>query len=796
MLRTKMYSTIKVGGFAVGIASCLLIALFIRDELNYDLHYQRGQHIYRLVNDYQGSDYTGKWNYLQPTLKPILEESFPDIRQVGRLVVREWRDAGHAQFRRADKKKSVLESRLVYADPEMVEILELEMIYGDAFQSLDAPRRILLSKEKADKYFPDQNPVGQKVILNENLEGYEVGGVYQNLPDNSHLKADFILTLKNFEFWQGEQTDWCCANYDYYVRTQEDVDKHELEEKLLLIRDEFLRKEALKNGSAGIEDRIQNFSYYLQPVRNIYLNPEGVEDDFAHGDMKTIWVFALIALIVLVLACVNFINLSTAKSAHRAREVGLRKVMGSYRMSIMTQYLTESVLYSLMAVGLGVILAALALPAFNQLAMKEMTLPLAEAWFLLVILLSALVIGVLAGIYPAVYLSRFKPIDTFRGRQGLGMKSSRLRSGLVVFQFAASIVLIIGTLVNYQQMQFILNKKLGFDKSQILNLSGMDAINGPERKLLISELKQLSQVQGVTLSSYLPVADSEINNHSFWIAGREKLDPSIEARVWQVDHEYLDVYGMTLKEGRNFIANQKSDSASIIINQRMVENLGLTDPLNQRISKGGQQYNVIGVVEDFHFESLQNDIGALCMLVTDFGSTLSIKLNTAEVSKTLDAVIEVWERVRPNQAIQFKFFDDRYAQTYADVERTGHVFLLFTILAIVVACSGLFALCAFMVEHRAREISIRKVLGAGALTILELITKEFVLLLLLAGLVALPTGYWLMEEWLASYVHRVSIGWDVFVIAAFTVTVVLVITISTQSIKAAMANPVDNLKDE
>lgn len=791
----QLYSAIKIGGFSLGIGACFLIALFIIDELNYDSHYTQSDRLFRLLCVEDESGKVEKWPALPAPIGGVLANDFPEIESVGRLIPYDWYDAGDNQFRPVESDQNIYEAGFVYADPTLLDILEIPMVYGDQQEALAQPNSLVISKRKADKYFPNQNPIGQIIILNEDTSNpFTIGGVMENLNSNSFLQYDFLITLAEKEFWEGEQANWCCWNYDSYIKVMPGADHNQLEQKLLSIRDDYVVAYSREQGDQRADMQQKHLSFELQPVADIYLKSQEVDDNLHHGDIRVIWIFGIIAGFILLLACINFINLSTAKSANRAREVGLRKVVGSVRGSLIRQFLTESMLFSCVSFVGGILLAWLFLPAFNSLAGKSLVFPWSEGWLIPILLGSIVVTGVLAGIYPSLYLSAFKPIDVLKGSLSRGSRNAHMQGALVVFQFTTSIVLIICTLITYQQMDFILNKKIGFDKDQVVILQGSNTL-GEKYSAFKAELERIPEVRQITISNYLPVAGTKRDFNTFWKDGRSTEDEGVSGQIWRVGEDYLDALGMKLIAGRNLSLDRASDSASLIINQTMARELGLENPIGEKIMNW-QTWNVVGVVEDFHFESLKGEIVGLCFALGEHGSFIPIKVETADMTGTVAAISSTWEEFMPNQPIRYTFLDQEYAKMYEEVQRTGKVFTVFAALAIIVACLGLFALSAFMVEQRRKEVSIRKVLGASFGRLFGLLTFNFLKLIFISLALAIPIGWYAMTRWLEEYANRIDVTWEAFVIAGLMTLSIAVLTISYESIRVVRKNPADSLRME
>ena len=793
--RQKMYSSIKIGGFAIGIAACVLIGLFIRDEQNVEQHQVDGNRIFRMANSYSGPDWEGKWTLIAAPIRKILYDNYPELEKVGRIhtVVKDF------QFRRADQERNIFEEKFIYADPELLEILELQMIYGERGSALAKPNSIVLTKSKADKYFPNENPIGKLVSLNDDARILTVGGVIEDFSSQSHLKYNFIISLADYEFWRGEQTSWCCNNYDFYVKLRPDADKADLEEKLLYVRDNFVVPELIAKGSAEAEEVKKYSSYYLQPVSDIYLNPQEVSDSLSdHGDIQINWVLGVVALTILFLAVINFVNLSTAKSSKRAKEVGVRKVIGSYRRSLIYQYLSESTIYSLLSIVLGLLLAWGCLPIFNALAGKSIDFPWTAWWLLPTLIVSVLFIGLLSGIYPSLLLSSVKPIDAMKKKLGKANKGAGFRSTLVVFQFTISIVLILGAIVVHQQMDFFLNKELGFDKEQVITIQSTETM-GDKQDLFKNQLIALSEVQSVSVSNFLPISGTRVNNSTFYKEGRKKLDVGVQARSWRVDEDYIETLGIKLLSGRFLSRDIESDKNAIVINRKMAEVLGLEEPIGQILESDHQSDGrIVGVVEDFHYGTLAHEIGPLCMGLTSTGSNVIIKVKSSDMNQTLASIEALWDDQMPNQAIRYGFLDERFAMTWTNafLRRVQSIFSLFAGLAIFIACLGLFALSAFIVEERSKEISIRKVLGASFKSIIGLLTFNFIKLVFIALVIAVPIGWYLAIMFLEDFAYRIEVSWWIFAVAGLFALLIALIAISSESIRAALANPVDRLRSE
>lgn len=796
LLKNKTYSAIKIGGFAIGIAAFLLILLFIQDEKSYDQHYVEQDRIYRLVNVSSNPDFKiNRWTAFSAQFAPLLKEEYPEVEEAGRMILRDWYLAGENQFRKIEDTRNTYEENFAYADPQMLDILEIPLLYGTKEKALSQPNSLVISKKKAEQYFPGEDPVGRTIVLNDFEEKpFTIGGVMDELP-KSHLELEFLITLVDVEFWNGEQTDWCCSNYDIYVRLRPDADTEALEEKIMAIRDNYMIRymEDTENAFADVIREHRTFD--LEPVGDIYLDTETFADKNLTGDGKTIRLFGIIALCILLLACVNFINLFTAKSANRAKEVGVRKVVGSFRSDLIRQFLTESILYSTISVVVGTILAVAALPYFSQIAGKELTLPFLSWYLIPSLVILALVIGCFAGIYPSFFLSAFKPMDVMKGKLSRGSKSPWLRNSLVTFQFTTSIVLVISALVVYQQMQFILHKDVGFEKDQIVMIQGAYTL-GDKTDVFKEELQKLPMVEAVTNSNYFPVAGTNRDNNQFWIEGREKIDEGVGAQAWFVAENYIPTMEIQLLQGRNFNSAMAMDSAAVVINETMARKLGLEDPIGKQI-RNYRAWNIVGVVKDFHFDNMKQEIRPLAFFRgRGSASVVAARIKGEPSVVAMTAIRKVWDKFMPNQSMRYAYMDESYAEMYKDVDRTGNIFATCAILAILIACLGLFGLSTFMVEQRSKEISVRKVLGASVQQLFATLTANYIQLIILSFLLGGPVAYYIMKSWLENYIYHIDMVWWFFAVAGLAVAVIALLTVSRQAISLSLASPAKYLKSE
>jgi putative ABC transport system permease protein len=792
--KQKFYSAIKIGGFSLGIATCLLITLYIRNELSYDKSYPDAGRIYRLIATYDNNGKIGKGTAFAAPFARTVKMTFPQIELSGRLMPFPlfW-GAGSNEVMPEGRMDNTYEEGFTYADQSLLDMLQLPMVYGNRSKALAEPNTMVISRRKAEKYFPHQDPTGKLFYLNNDMKKpWKIGGVMENMPATTHLQYDFLLSLTGHELWNGEQNSWWNQNYNTYVKLQPGTDPVEMQTKLMTMWRKTLLPLWTASGMKDPEKLVKTIGVELQPIGTVHITSD-IDDGGSHGDAKYVRLFGAVAGFILLLACINFINLSTARSAGRAKEVGLRKVVGSRRTGLIRQFLTESLVLSFFSFLLAIGLAWLLLPLFNKMAATSMIFPWREWWLLPVMTGAAIVVGVLAGIYPSVYLSSFKPVDVLKGQVSLGARHGGLRSALVVFQFATSIILIIATLVISRQMNFLLNRKLGFEKDQVVQIQGVGSLD-KQMKTFRDELLKVPGVRNASLSDFLPVAGSKRNMGTVYNEGKDKEEVGVGTQFWNVDERYVPTMGIQLVQGRNFSDHLISDSTSVIVNETMVHKLGLKDPLGKRFGSGKWQMRIVGVMKDFNFESMRQEVGPLCLVIGNWANTMSVKVNAADMKGTIGRLEALWKSFSPHQEFRYVFMDESFGKMYADVQRTGMLFTSFSMLAVIIACLGLFAMATFMAEQRSKEIGIRKVLGATVSHLTALLSMNFVKLVLIAFVIASPVAWWGMHKWLQDFVYRTDISGWIFAVAGGMVLLIALATVSVQAMRTALANPVKSLR--
>ena len=795
LLRDKGFSAINIIGLSIGVAACLLITLYVIDERSYDSQVTNRDNIYRLTQFSIIDGEEGWGAHHSALMASTIDKEFDEVNKSGRILDNKLMyGAGSNEISFNDVPAQYHEEKFAYADQSIIDILDLPIIQGVANTALNAPQTLIISESKSQKFFKGQNPINQTIYLNnDRSEPYKITGVFKDFPEASNFDYDFLLTLKGVEFGEGEQTRWTQSNYFNFIELSPETDVAAFENRMTQVIFPNYLIPALKSGGYSRFARIiEDSKLELQPLKDIHLHSEGIRDGKTHGDIRFVWIFGAIALFILIIACINFINLSTAKSANRAKEVGLRKVVGSGKGKLVAQFLMESVVITVIAFIIGVLLAFVALPFFNTIAGKTLLIPWNSWFFIPTILVAAIFVGLVAGLYPAFYLSGFKPIHVLKGKLSTGAKSSKLRSGLVVFQFTVSIILIAGTLIINNQIDFILNKKVGYEKDQVLQIHGVNMLGDR----LIAFTDEISQLQGVTHvsnSDYLPVAGTKRNGNTFYNSQQPNAE-GVPGQAWIIDEGYLQTFGMKLVAGRNFEKARATDDRTVIINQTLAQQLGMGDPIGKELKNGDQSNTIIGVVEDFNFESLQQEVGGVAMYNFVNTTITSIKLNSTDVTGVLAALETTWKQFVPNLDFRYTFMDESYAQMYENVAQMGNLVISFAVLAILVACLGLFALSSFLVEQRRKELSVRKVLGASVQSLFKLLTSYFLVLVIIAICIAVPVAYFIMDNWLQDYVYRISISWGVFALSGILAICIALVTISYHAMKAAMINPAKNLR--
>ncbi|MEN0048813.1 MAG: ABC transporter permease [Bacteroidota bacterium] len=795
--KQKLYTFINVMGLAVGVACCLLIALHLKDELSYDRFHEQADRLYRVAFDIKLDDDVSMGTCTPSAMANALSNDFPEIEKTARLNPYFF-NAGDNYVRSQDATQSSFEEKFTYADPSFFELFDLPLVQGTS--NLEEPFKVVITQKVADKFFAGKEAVGEVLVLDDNPEtSYEVMGVIENIPENSHFNFDYFMSMSTLE--NSTENDWVMNAYFTYALLSPNADPKVLEQKFMDFAKQYIGPQFKSRLNIDYENLLtsgERYNIALQPLKDIYLYSQSYDPHLGKtGDIRYVWLFGAVALFILFIAMVNFVNLATARSANRAKEVGVRKVIGSQQKQLIGQFLSESLVVSFIAVFLGLLIALIALPSFNQFIDKSLRFPFLSPFFLLSILGLAALVGLLAGLYPSFYLSAFQPMKVLKGELSRGSKSAWLRSGLVVFQFAISVTLIAATLVVGQQMNYIQNRKLGFEKDQILLVNDAFTLND-RFGTFQEELKRMPEVKNHTASGFLPLAEGLRNSFVLYAEGKDP-NKQIASQLWRADENYLNTLGIQLKQGRNFKPNMSSDSNAVIINETLLAKLGIEgDPIGKRVvfPDGFSPKPIIGVMEDFHFESLHDEIGGLCLVFGTDQNTIAIKTEANQMENLISKVEILWKNTLPGTPFRYDFLDERFAEMYKGEQNMGTTFSTFAMLAILIACLGLFALAVFMIEQRKKEIGVRKVLGASISNIVLQLNKNFAILVLVASVIAIPLSWYLMNLWLQDFSYRMDMPWWIFALAGLVALGIAFLTVSFQSIRAALANPIESLRNE
>lgn len=795
LFKKKGFSAINIFGLAIGLAACLLILFYVYHETGYDKYNTKADRIFRIDGDLQFGGNNFIIAQTPDPLGPALKKDFPQVEQYVRF-----RDHGSVLVKKGNQ--NIEEKNVILADSTLFSVFTLPMIEGNPTTALTRPKSIVIAESTAKKYFNSVNVVGQTLTINDK-DDYQITGVIKDIPTQSHFHFDIIMSM-NGELNSYEIGQWVSNNFNTYILLRDGADANRVSAQL----NDYVMKHVapfLQHWNLTPEQFKQqgNYLHYsLFPLTKIHLYSNRVGELEPNGSIQYIYIFSLTALFILLIACVNFMNLSTAHSANRAKEVGVRKVLGSMRKNLIVQFLTESVLVSFIALLIGLMLAVLMLPFFNQLSGKNLEANLfLKPWLIPAMVLIMIIVGVIAGSYPAFYLSSFQPVRVLKGKVAKGFKSSALRSVLVVFQFSISIILIIGTLVIYKQLNYIRNKDVGYDRSHVLIIKNTDPI-GNQVSVFKDEVKKIKGVENITMTGFLPTSSWRSDSPLFPEAVPD-TKKAVSIQMWQVDEDYIPTLGMQIIKGRNFSNDYPTDSSGVILNEAAVKLFGFKDPLNTPVySLSGMQsldmdkYHIIGVVKNFNFNSLRDAVTPLCFFLHKENASAAIRIRTSDIPKVISAIEAKYKSLAPGQPFQYSFMDDDFNKIYYNEQRMGNISMIASGLAIFVACLGLLGLITFAAEQRSKEIGIRKVLGANGGNIISMLSKDFLKLVFIAALIAIPIGWWAMNTWLQGFAYRTEIGWWIFALAATLSACIAFITISYQSIKAASRKPVTSLRSE
>jgi putative ABC transport system permease protein len=787
--KNKTFSFINVFGLATGIACSLLIFLFVRDELSYDSFHMDAQNIYRVVKDFVNDDGSRLPDATTPpAVAPAMQREMPEVENVTRVFPSWGRDF---LIKYGDKK--LIEQNLYRVDSSFFDVFTFPFIKGDPKNAFKNIKSIVLTKTTAKRYFGDDDPIG-KILSVDDLGDMMVSGVIKDVPSNSHFHFDFLISVRTFP---GNDLDasWGWYNFYTYAKLKPNANIASVTKK---IQDLYKRND--KDG--------KNI-FYVQPLTGIHLTSNLKWELEPNSDRLYVYVFTLIGIFIILIAGINYVNLATAKASVRAKEIGVRKVAGALRSSLVNQFLVESVITCLFASAVAVVIAQLLLPVVNALTVKQLTV-LGNPTVLSYMLLSAVFLGLVAGMFPAIYLSSFKPIIVLKGLKLSESTTLGLRKILVVVQFTISVVLIIGALIISQQMHFIQSAKLGLNKDQVL--IAKNTFNAQQRSAFLNEISQLSGIKKATAADGVVGGQNWTNGMSLKGSKNSQL-----INFLSVGYDFVDAMGMQVKEGRSFSAKFPADTmtngvpagpldqniGSVLVNETAVKDLDIPEPVVGKQLLWGNDNDtmyyvtIVGVLKDFHFTSLRNQIKPFAFINSPRRQWyFTIKLSGDNIKGTIAQVQNTWKKFSNERPFEYTFLDETYAKLYQSESRFQKVFISLVFLGIVIACLGLLGLTTFAAQRRVKEIGIRKVLGASAASVVGLLSKDFLKLVVIALIIAAPIAWFVMTKWLQEFAYRISIQWWIFIVAAAIAVIIALMTISAQAIKAAIANPVKSLRTE
>ena len=800
LLKNKTFSLINITGLASGLACFILIALYVADELSYDRYNEKAGRIYRINSDIV---FGGNKLHLAVASDPMgaaLKNDYPQVEE----YVRFYTSSGSKLIKKGDQY--INENEVAHADSTLFDIFTLPVMSGDAKTALNEPNTVVISESAAKKYFGTTEVVGKSVETNDNGSTlYKITAVMKDIPHNSHFNFSMIFSMDNVQYQWG---NFLSHNHQTYLLLKPGTDYKAFEKNFSRFIIKYVVPQAAQFMQIKSMDEFEKagnkLEYSLTPLTDIHLRSDRTVELGVNGNIQYVYIVSIIAIVVLVLACINFMNLSTARSASRAKEVGIRKVVGSEKRYLIRQFLTESILTTVLSTGLAILIAYLSLSWFNNLSAKELHISdLLQPKYLTVLIALPIIVGFLAGIYPAFVLSSFNPIVVLKGKLSGGLRRSNLRNVLVVGQFTMSIFLIAATIIVFRQLNYIQTKNLGFNKDQMLIVNGTFALEN-NRDAFKNEVAKLPGVKGSTYAGFLPVSGYSRNDVSFSTSSAMTAQNSLNMQVWDISYEYIPVMEMEMVKGRNFSKEFGTDSNATILNETAARLLGWDNPVGKKLytfyqDRMGSRLidrEVIGVVKNFHFNSMKENIGPLCFRLADNSWTTAFKVNTADIRGLVTTIEGKWKTMAPGKPFSYQFMDEAFDNMYRDEQRTSKVGLTLAIIAIIIACLGLFGLATYAAEQRIKEIGVRKVLGATISNIVSMLSKEFMVLVLIASALAIPLAWWAMNKWLEDFAYRINVGWWIFLAAGVIALLIALITVSSQAIKAAVANAVKSLRTE
>lgn len=800
--KSKFYTTINVIGLTAGVTACLVIFLYIKFELSYDRFHANADRIVRMEWDLKLGETHDHKAAVTPPFAGAMVRDFPEVEAAARF-----RYMGSVRFRR--DIENTLEWRVVYADNDIFQLFSIPFVAGDPLTALKEPNTLVMTEKSAEQFFPNENAVG-KTLLMDNETLYTVTGVVKDLPENSHFKYRVFLSLEGLD--ESKAENWIGGPFNTYLLLRPDADYKVLESKLPKFLETYVMPNVASVFSAAFIENFKasgnSFKIHLRPLLDIHLYSNLENELGVNGDIAYVYLFGVIAIFILVIASINFVNLATARSIKRAREVGVRKVMGSGRIDLALQFIGESTILSITAFVLALVSTQLVLPIFNSEIGLSLSLPLGSLSFVAGVLLAAILLGILSGIYPGIVLSSFQPAKVLKGKVA-GSGASNFQNTLVVFQFAISIFLVIVTMAVYKQMDFMQNKKLGFNQDQVVVLKDVNNL-GDRLTVIRDEMVKSNLIENGTISSFFPGPGFTRKTPLLWKYGSEPLpENSFNSEFWTVDHDYVATMGMEILDGRNFSRDFPTDSSGVILNESAVKRLGLTtSPIGQKIAmlsenKDGsydpnklEAREIIGVVKDFNFESLKQNVEPLGLFFGTSQNVLALRYEAGDTREVIAELEKQWTKLAPGEPFHYTFMDENFQSMYHAERKAGKIFTLFSTLAMIIACLGLFALTAFTAEQRTKEIGIRKVMGASIQNVLLLLSGDFGKLILVGFALAVPAAVYSTRWFLQDYAYQTEISWWIYASAGLLTSILALLTIGYQSLMAAKSNPIVALRSE
>ncbi|MDB4581602.1 ABC transporter permease [Draconibacterium sp.] len=792
--KQKGYVFINILGLSIGIACSLIITLFIIHQLSYDQYHEKKDRIYRLTLDGKIGEQEVIVSSTASVIGPTIKNDFPEVENFCRMNT-----FGETIVKDEDRIFTITDFAEI--DSTFFEIFSIPLLKGNSKTVLNAPNTMVLSESTAKKIFGDQDPINKILKINTRDNAYRVTGVMADFPENTHFNADiFTSFMTNRRSNDGE---WLNNSFETYVLLKPNTTPEQVNAKFPGMIEKYIGPRVLELFGVSFEDFMNNgnrYNFYLQPVTKIHLDPTVDHNVKPATDPKYLWIFGSIAILIIVIASINFMNLSTAQATKRAKEVGIKKATGSSRWNLISQFLTDSTLISLFSLVMAIVIVLLTLPAFNNLLNAKVRFGLFSNWYTIPALIGfALVVGLLAGAYPAFYLSSFNPSTVLRGKVRDGIKNGKLRSILVSVQFLISIVLIIGTIIMYRQLQYMINKDLGFNKDKLLVIRQAGSI-GDRVPTFKEELLKIPGIVSVSNSTAVPGHNN--NNNGYMLEGRSS-ETFLMQTNW-VDYDYFETYQIKLNDGRFFDKSFTSDQQACVVNQQTMEEFGLTDLTSSRFSVRDNndeivQIPIIGVSDNFHFQSLHNRINPYIMRFKieglNFGY-ISIKFSSEATAETINQIENTWKEFASNNPLQYFFMDNDFSEMYRVERQNAQLSVLFAILGILIAALGLFGLTSFTVEQRTKEVGVRKALGASGGSIFYLISKEIIILVCIATVIAWPLIYFAANNWLQNYYYRINLQIMEFIVGFIIAISIALATISYRTIKSTRINPALTLRYE